>query len=61
VHDETDVLEDAQVLRDRGPAHGQRGGELSDGPWAAAEELEHLPPGAVTERVERMSVSVHLP
>jgi hypothetical protein len=61
VHDETDVLEDAQVLRDRRPAHGQRGGELSDGPRPAAEELEHLPPGAVTERVERMSVSIHLP
>jgi hypothetical protein len=59
--DETDVLEDAQVLRDGGPAHRQIGGEVPDRPRAGAKELEDLSPRRVAERVERMSVSTHLP
>ena len=61
VHDEADLLEDAQVLRDRGPADGQGCSEFPHGPWPVPQKLEHLPAGAVAERVERMSVSDHLP
>jgi hypothetical protein len=58
---ETDVLEDAQMLRDGGPAHGQVRRELSDRARARAEQLEDLPACRVAERVEWMSVSNHLP
>jgi hypothetical protein len=59
--DEAGFLEDAQVLRDGGPRHGEPGRELADRPRAGPEELEDLPPRRVAERVERMSVSLHLP
>jgi len=57
VGDETSALEDAQMLRDRGPAHGELGCELADGPGPAAKELEYLSPSRIAERVQRMSVS----
>jgi hypothetical protein len=61
VRDETDVLEDAKVLRDGRPADRESGRQLADGAWPGAEQLEDLPPRRVAERVERMSVSYHLP
>jgi hypothetical protein len=41
--DETGLLEDAQMLRDGGPADRKVGSELADGPRSVAEELEDLP------------------
>ena len=61
VRDEADVLEDTQVLRDGRPADGKARRELAYGPWSRTQQLEDLPPGRVAERVEGMSVSLHLP
>ena len=60
VSDEAGVPQDAQVLRDGRSAHGKLGCELTHRPGAAAKELEDLPPRRIAERVERMSVSLHL-
>jgi hypothetical protein len=49
------------MLRDGRPAYRELVGELSDRPRSAAEKLEDLPPCRIAERVERMSVSMHLP
>jgi hypothetical protein len=59
--DEADVLEDAQMLRDRGPADREPCRKLSHRARAGAKELEDLPPRRVAECVQRMSVSNHLP
>jgi hypothetical protein len=61
MRDEARVLEDAQVLGDRRPAHGQLRRELADRPRPPAQQLEDLPPRRIAERVERMTVSLHLP
>ena len=61
IHHQADLLEDAQMLRDGRPAHGKPSSELADGARTGAEELEDLAPRRVAERVERMSVSNHLP
>ena len=58
---ETDVLEDAQVLGDGGPADRQLRSELADRARSRAEKLEDLSPRRIAEGVERMSVSIHLP
>jgi hypothetical protein len=59
--DEAHVLENTQVLRDRGSADGEPGCEVPDRPGPGAEKLEDLPPRRVSQRVQRMSVSYHLP
>jgi len=61
VSDEAGALQHAQVLRDGGSTHGELGCELAHRPGAGTEELEDLPPRRIAERVERMSVSLHLP
>jgi hypothetical protein len=58
---EADVLEHAEVLRDGRPADGKAGRELAHRTWARPKQLEDLPPRRVTERVEWMAVSLHLP
>ncbi len=59
--DEPGLLEDAQVLGDRGAAHGQIAGEVSDRARPRPQQLEDLPPGRVAQRVEGVCVSNHLP
>jgi hypothetical protein len=59
--DEPGLLEDAQVLRDGRAAHRKIAGEVADRPRPRAQQLEDLPPGRIAQRVERMSVSFHLP
>src|SRR5690606_16571980 len=44
--DEPGLLEHAEVLGDRGPAHRERLGELPDGGAAGSEPLQHRAPGA---------------
>ena len=61
MRDETDALEDAQVLRNRGPADRKAGCEVADRSRPRAKELEDLSPCRIAERVERVSVSIHLP
>jgi hypothetical protein len=61
VDDEAGLLEDAEVLRDGGAADREVGRELAHRPRPAAEELEDLPPRRVAQRVQRMTVSSHLP
>jgi hypothetical protein len=61
MRDEADVLENAQVLRDRGPAHGQIGSEIADRPRPRLELLEDVTSRGVAQRIERVSVSNHLP
>jgi hypothetical protein len=58
---ETGILEDAQMLRHGRPADGKLRCELRNRSGPALQELEDLTPGWIAERVERMSVSVHLP
>jgi hypothetical protein len=61
MRDEARILEDAEMLRDRGAAHRDLRGEVAHGLRAAAEELEDQPASRVAEGVERVSVSFHLP
>jgi hypothetical protein len=61
MRDETDPLEDAQMLRDRRPADRKLGCEVADRSRPRAEELEDLPARRIAECVERMFVSLHLP
>ena len=61
VRDEARVLQDSEMLGDGGTAHRKLGGELADGARPRAQELEDLPASRVAERVERVSVSLHLP
>src|SRR4029079_14786914 len=61
MRDEADVLENPQVLRDLGPAHRQIGSEVADRPRSRLELLEEVSSRRVAQRVERMSVSNHLP
>jgi hypothetical protein len=61
VRDETDRLQNAQMLRDRRSAHRELGCKVADRSRPRAEELEDLPSRRIAERVERMTVSTHLP
>jgi hypothetical protein len=61
MHDEADVLEDAQVLRHGRPADGKPCRELAHRAGSRTEQLEDLPPRRVSERVQWVSVSLHLP
>jgi hypothetical protein len=61
MRDETDSLEDAQVLRDRRSADRKPGCEVAHRSRPRAEELEDLPACRIAERVEGMCVSLHLP
>ena len=55
---ETGVLEDPQVLRDRGPAHRQLGGELPDRPRAVREGCHDRASCGIPERGPAVVVSV---
>jgi hypothetical protein len=61
MRDETDALEDAQMLRDRGPTHREPECQVADRSRPRAKELEDPAPCRIAERVEGMSVSLHLP
>src|SRR5215208_1229906 len=54
---EPSLLQDAQVLRDRGAADRQLVRDLPDRPRARAQLLEDRPPGAIAQRIHRISVS----
>jgi hypothetical protein len=58
---QTRQLEDAQVLRHSRPADGELGSELADRSRSASQQLEDVPPGGIAERIQRMTVSKHLP
>jgi hypothetical protein len=46
------VLEDLQVLHDRGERHVERLGQLADRRQPAAEPLDHRAPAGIRQRVE---------
>jgi hypothetical protein len=58
---EAGFLEDTQVLGDGWPAHGELRCEFAHRAGATPQELEDLPSRRIAERVERVSVSLHLP
>ena len=59
--DEPGILEDTQVLGDGGTAYRKVACELADLTRTGAQELEDVPSRRVAERIQRMSVSRHLP
>ena len=61
VGDKTRQLEDPQVLGHGWPAHGELRGELPDRSGSALQQLEDMPARGIAERVQRMTVSSHLP
>ena len=50
--DETGVLEDPQVLRDRGPRDVEVRGDLADGPLLVPDETEDLPSSRLGDRAK---------
>ena len=61
IDDEPGVLEDAEVLRDRRPAHGKVARQLADRPGPVDEPREDPAPGGIAERVKLwVVVSLHL-
>ena len=53
VDDETGVLQDLQMLRDRRPADGQLTGQLADRAGVLDQPLEDRPPDRISQRRTR--------
>jgi hypothetical protein len=59
--DESSVLEDPEMLGDRGAAHRELPRDFGHGEWTIAEQLEDGAAGGITERIElAVWVSTHL-
>jgi len=59
--DEAGALENLEMLRDRGTAHGERFGEVADGAFPSRETGEDRAPSGIGEssESERKGVSRH--
>ena len=56
-----DGQQGVEAARSGAPVSAEPGGKVPDRPRSRAKELEHLPSRGVAERVEGVSVSLHLP